>query len=208
MVFLCWHGTDGRTCRRFAIDQTTITRLAAAAAVVVAGAAAAWLWTPQSVPAGAAAAAAAAPGVAAASPDVAGVVMVHVSGAVAEPGLVELRMGSRLADAVAAAGGIVRGADLSQVNLAAPVRDGERVHIPAASRDGPVSVVSADGRIRINQAGPTELESIPGVGPVLAGRIVAFRDEHGPFDAPEDLLDVPGLGEAKLAAMRDVIAIP
>jgi competence protein ComEA len=133
---------------------------------------------------------------------------VHVSGAVAEPGLVELDVGSRVADAVAAAGGTVREADLSQVNLAAPVRDGERVHIPTAARDGPLTPTAGDGRIRINHAGQAELEAIPGVGPVLAERIVAFRDEHGPFEAPEDLLDVPGIGEAKLAAMRDAIAIP
>lgn len=202
MVFLCWHGIDGRTCRRFVIDQTTITRLTAAAAVVLAAAAAAWLWTPQSV------SAVGAPVAVPANPGTAAAITVHVSGAVVAPGLVELASGSRVADAVAAAGGSVREADLSQVNLAAAVRDGERVNIPTAARDGPVAVTAGDGRIHVNQASPSDLEGIPGVGPVLASRIASFREEHGPFETPEDLLDVPGIGEAKLAAMRDAIAVP
>ncbi len=186
---------------RFAIDQTTMTRLAAAAAVLVALAAAAWLWSP-----GAGAAGETAP--LAPVGAVAGTMTVHVSGAVATPGLVQLPLGARVADAVAAAGGTLRSADLAALNLAAPVRDGEQVHIPAVTNEGAAASAADDGRIHLNRATAQELESLPGVGPVLAARIVAFRDEHGSFTAVEDLLDVAGIGEAKLAAMRDVVAVP
>ncbi len=143
------------------------------------------------------------------SSSVVGSLTVHVAGEVRTPGLVELATDSRIADAVAAAGGSTRQADLSGVNLAAPVRDGDQIVIPAAgSGDGSGGSIDADGKIRINRASPTELEGLPGVGPVLADRIAAYRDEHGRFSAVEDLLDVPGIGEGKLAALRDAVALP
>ncbi len=164
--------------------------------------AAVWLWTPQAI-------VAPSPAGSTTSDGEVPRLTVHVSGAVVAPGLVELPMGARVADAVAAAGGTLRSADLANLNLAAPVHDGEQVHIAsAAAAAGEAPVVVADGRIRINDADAAGLEALPGVGPVLAGRIVAFRDQHGPFATPEDLLDVPGIGEAKLAAMRDAIAVP
>lgn len=179
----------------------TMTRLAAAGAVIVALAAAAWLWTPTTVAAGggddSAVPVAPVPGL-----------TVHVSGEVAAPGLVELHAGARIADAVAAAGGTLRSADLSALNLAAPVRDGEQIHVAADRPDAPPAAAGDDGRVHINRAAVSDLEALPGVGPVLAGRIFAYREEHGPFASAEDLLDVPGIGEAKLAAMRDVLAIP
>jgi competence protein ComEA len=139
---------------------------------------------------------------------------VHVSGEVASPGLVALPTGARVADAVAAAGGTLPAADLASLNLAAPVRDGE--HVAIISRSSELSDQGAtvpagavdDGRVHVNRATAAELEVLPGVGPVLAGRIAAHRDEHGAFTAVEDLLDVAGIGEAKLAAMRDVVALP
>ena len=137
------------------------------------------------------------------------VMTVHVSGAVASPGLVVVSEAARVADAIAAAGGSSRDADLSQVNLAAAVRDGEQIVVPSrTTHDGGQTAIAADGRVRINQATAADLEALPGVGPVLAERIVAFRNENGAFSVVEDLLDVPGIGEAKLAGMRDVVAVP
>lgn len=140
-------------------------------------------------------------------------ITVHVAGFVLAPGLVELDERARVADAVAAAGGLRPGADTSAVNLAAPLRDGEQVVIPGlvAGQAGPgggSSAADSEGRVRVNVATAVELETLPGVGPVLAGRIIEFREDHGPFQTVEDLLDVPGIGEAKLASLRDHLIVP
>ena len=132
-------------------------------------------------------------------------IAVHISGEILDPGVVSIPTGSRIADAVAAAGGATARADLAAVNLAAEVSDGDRVTIPAQG-DTP-SISSVDG-VDLNRADAAQMEDLPGVGPVLAARIVAFREDHGPFDAVEDLLDVPGIGEAKLEGMRDAITSP
>lgn len=134
----------------------------------------------------------------------------HVSGAVADPGLVRLATGARVADALAAAGGATARADLSAVNLAAPVRDGDQIIVPvsAAGGDGAVPAPGPDGKVRVNRATAAELEALPGVGPVLARRIVEYREAHGSFSEIEDLLDVPGIGEAKLATLRDAAIVP
>ena len=134
-------------------------------------------------------------------------ITVHVSGEVAAPGLVELTTTGRVADAVAAAGGTTRSADLSRVNLAAPVDDGQQIVIPHLAEQA-ANGEMVDGRIRINTATVGELEQLPGVGPVLAARIAAYREENGQFAVVEDLLDVPGIGERKLEALRDAVAIP
>ncbi len=136
-------------------------------------------------------------------------VVVHVAGWVRRPGLVELGEGARVADAVAAAGGVLPGGDLSALNLAAPIRDGDQVRVPAPGESPPnVDGGSDGGLVDPNQASAAELERLPGVGPVLAERIVAYREENGPFRTVEDLLDVPGIGEAKLAALRDAVDLP
>ncbi len=134
-------------------------------------------------------------------------VTVHVSGLVARPGLVEVPAGGRVADAVAGAGGLLPDADLALLNLAAPVRDGERI-VVGDTAAAAAMVAHDDGKVRVNAADGAALEALPGVGPVLAQRIVDFRTEHGPFATVEDLLDVPGIGEGKLAAMRDVVIVP
>jgi competence protein ComEA len=133
--------------------------------------------------------------------------VVHVSGAVNRPGLVTVPSSARVADAIAGAGGATAGADLAGLNLASSVRDGDQIVVPlvgAATTPGRAT----DRGIDLNRATAAELQNLPGVGPVLAGRIVAYRDLHGPFAAVEDLLDVGGIGEAKLAEMRDSIAAP
>jgi len=140
--------------------------------------------------------------------------VVHVAGWVAVPGLVEVPAGARVADAVAAAGGAKPGAGLAAMNLAAPVHDGEQVVVPGpapAGGDGEAAAggaVTPDGRIRLNAATAAELDALPGVGPVLAERIVEQRESRGPFATVEDLLDVPGIGERKLASLRDLVAVP
>ncbi len=133
-------------------------------------------------------------------------ITVHVSGAVRDPGVVIVPSDSRVMDVVIAAGGATPAADLGQLNLAAAVRDGERVIVPF---EGAVAIKApGDGGVDINSATVAGLEELPGVGPVLAARIVAYRDEHGPFTEVEDLLGVAGIGEAKLAGMRDDISSP
>ena len=131
-----------------------------------------------------------------------GTLTVHITGAVRRPGLVEVVAGSRVADVVAAAGGLAPGARLQGLNLAAPARDGSQIIVPLQSSDSATA-----GPVSMSLATESELSSLPGVGPVLAQRIVAHRLQHGPFQTMEDLLDVPGIGEAKLAALRDA-AVP
>jgi competence protein ComEA len=135
---------------------------------------------------------------------------VYVSGWVATPGVVEVEQGAIVADAIGAAGGALDGALLETINLARPLAAGDQVHIPGPG--DPVSPGSGDpadgGLISPNRSEAAQLEQLPGVGPVLAERIVAHREANGPFETVEDLLDVPGIGEAKLSAIRDLIAVP
>ncbi|MDK1010047.1 MAG: ComEA family DNA-binding protein [Actinomycetota bacterium] len=135
-------------------------------------------------------------------------IRVHISGAVVAPGVVELPSDSIVADAVGAAGGATHDADLTSINLAAALRAGERIVILTVGVSGELMGARAETGIDLNTASASELESLPGVGPVLAERIVAYRTDRGPFRTVEDLLDVPGIGEAKLALMRDAISRP
>ncbi len=144
-------------------------------------------------------------------PDQATSISVHVSGWVVRPGVVEIPDGSIVADAVAAAGGARSGALLDAINLAAPVLAGDQVVVPGPDEEVAVGAPSGaedGGHISLNRADATQLQDLPGVGPVLAERIVAYRDANGPFHTVEDLLEVPGIGEAKLAAMRDLLSVP
>lgn len=135
-------------------------------------------------------------------------VTVHVSGAVLHPGVVVVRSGGRVADALAAAGGATRDADLSRLNLAATIRDGDLITVPGIVAPGEIPEQVDGVGIDINRATVAQLEGLAGVGPVLAERIVTYREENGPFGEIEDLLDVPGIGESKLAGMRDDITSP
>jgi len=185
------------------MDTSQLTRLVTAGVLLLALAAAAWFWPATSHTAEA-------QPVVAADPVGSAGVTVHVSGAVGAPGLVAVPHGSRVADAIAAAGGLLPTADVSVLNLAAPVGDGEQIRVGDASvaSDQLQAGSPDDGRVHINTADATTLQLLPGVGPVLADRIIAYRDSDGPFTTVEDLLDVPGIGEGKLAALRDVVAIP
>ncbi len=132
---------------------------------------------------------------------------VHVSGWVVSPGVVSVPEGSIAADAVEAAGGFLPGARIDRINLAAPVRSGEQI-IVAGPADADGAAGTPDGLVAVNRANSADLQALPGVGPVLADRIVAHREANGPFTRVEDLLDVPGIGETKLAAIRDFVRIP
>jgi competence protein ComEA len=134
-------------------------------------------------------------------------VTVHVSGAVIRPGLVEVDAEARVADAVAAAGGATSEADLGAMNLASTLRDGDHIAVPAIGMSNSPGGFAESG-IDLNTASASKLEELPGVGPVLAERIVEFREREGRFESVEDLLDVPGIGESKLAQMREVISSP
>ncbi|MEX1133611.1 MAG: ComEA family DNA-binding protein [Acidimicrobiia bacterium] len=135
---------------------------------------------------------------------------VHVSGWVVRPGVVEVPEGAIVADAITAAGGARPGAGLEAINLAGPVLAGDQVVVPGpdGAAPGGSPVAANDGLLSLNRADATQLQDLPGVGPVLAERIVAHRDANGPFQTVEDLLDVPGIGEAKLAAIRDLVTVP
>jgi competence protein ComEA len=134
-----------------------------------------------------------------------------VAGAVADPGLHELPAGSRVAAAVAAAGGPVADADLDALNLAAPLADGQRLHVP---RDGePVewtdvpAITAPRPPVDLNRATTVELETLPGVGPTIATTIVDDRAQHGPYASVDDLLRVRGIGPAKLEAIRPLVTV-
>ncbi|MEX0698624.1 MAG: ComEA family DNA-binding protein [Acidimicrobiia bacterium] len=137
-------------------------------------------------------------------------ISVHVSGWVVRAGVVEIPEGAMVADAITAAGGARPGAGLDAINLASVVLAGDQVVVPGPDGQAPGGSPAAadDGLISLNRADVTQLQDLPGVGPVLAERIVAYRDANGPFQTVEDLLDVPGIGEAKLAAIRDVVTVP
>lgn len=149
-------------------------------------------------------------------------VVVHVAGAVLHPGVVTVPAGSRAVDAVAAAGGLAPGADPDRVNLAAPVVDGMRLAIPLVGQAPPVELApqgpggrggaagapgATAGPLDLNSADAAQLDELPGVGPSTAAAIVAHRDEHGPFRSVDALLDVRGIGEAKLEALRDLVTV-
>lgn len=154
-------------------------------------------------------------------------IVVHVSGAVETEGLVELSPGSRLADAIAAAGGGTATADVHRLNLATPLIDGMHIRVPELGEEGadaarplvetaPTGSAaggtdgapgSGGGPVNVNQADLVELQRLPGIGPAIAAAIVAWRDDNGPFESVDDLLDVPGIGPAKLAAIEDQVVL-
>lgn len=148
--------------------------------------------------------------------------VVHVVGEVARPGLVNLAPGSRVDDAVAAAGGVTAAADIERLNLAAPVGDGAQIRVPAVGEEvagplvvetgpGPVSdgamPLTQSGPVNLNTAGAAELESLPGIGPATAAAIITWRTDNGGFLTVDDLTQVPGIGPVKLAALGDLVTV-
>lgn len=144
-------------------------------------------------------------------------VVVAVVGLVARPGLVTVPTGSRVADAVEAAGGLLPGTDPAAVNLAALVSDGQQIAIgvPGVAGSSPASPASGGGGgggggggpVDLNSATAQELDALPGIGPVLAQRIVAHRDEQGPFRSVDQLDDVPGIGPTIFAELAELVTV-
>lgn len=143
-----------------------------------------------------------------------GSVLVHVTGAVRTPGLVSLPAGSRVVDAVAAAGGAADDADIGAVNLARPVADGEQLAVPRVGEPPPAVAGSgpgADGApgalVNLNAATQAELESLPRIGPALAQRILDWRQANGRFAQPSDLLKVSGIGQKLFDGLKDRVVV-
>jgi competence protein ComEA len=132
--------------------------------------------------------------------------VVDVAGAVRRPGLYHLAAGTRIADAVAAAGGATAKADITLVNLAAPLADGEQVLVPlhgAAAAGG--SAPSSTAPLDLNTASAEQLDALPGVGPATAQKIIDYRQAHGPFRSIDELEGVPGIGPSKLAQLKGLV---
>ncbi|MDP3064985.1 MAG: helix-hairpin-helix domain-containing protein [Chloroflexota bacterium] len=132
---------------------------------------------------------------------------VYVSGAVSKPGVYTLAPGDRVEDALAFAGGVLDGADLSRLNLAQRVRDQERIYVPRQGETPPMPTPPTDNRIDINSATAAELETLPQIGPALARAIVSYRTQHGAFASVEELLLVKGIGPATLEKLRDRVTV-
>ncbi|HEY6533914.1 MAG TPA: ComEA family DNA-binding protein [Acidimicrobiales bacterium] len=150
-------------------------------------------------------------------------IVVHAAGAVARPGLQRLAPGARVADLLDAAGGPAPDADLDRLNLAAPLADGQRLYVPRVGESAPAPVspeggggagggsggsggtAAPTGPVDLNTATAEELDALPGVGPATAAAIIDHRERNGRFGSVDDLLDVRGIGPAKLEGLRDLV---
>lgn len=154
-------------------------------------------------------------------------IVIHVIGAVNDPGIVRLSLGSRIIDVIEAAGGSKEEADLNQVNLAYIVEDGQKIHIPSineeveefsnsgyneyiSSNEGNNIIINNEGesqKVNINTASKEELMSLNGIGEATADKIIAYREENGKFNSIEDIQNVKGIGEAKFNNIKENICI-
>src|SRR5215211_1907979 len=142
-------------------------------------------------------------------------VAVHVAGHVRHPGLVRLPAGSRVQDAIRAAGGATSGADLDAINLARKLTDGEQIRVPAPGDPAPppdpavtpgASGTAPSAPLDLNTATPEQLDTLPGVGEVTANRIIAYRSAH-PFTTVDELLEVPGIGQRRFDQLKDLVTV-
>lgn len=136
--------------------------------------------------------------------------MVDVAGAVMNPGVYSLPLNARVFEAIKAAGGLKKGADTSDINQARILRDGEQIYVyPTTTSAGGVArpAMRKNGPVMINRATVKDFESLDGIGPVLANRIVSYRKINGPFAAVEDLLKVPGIGQSKFAQFKEKLRV-
>lgn len=134
-------------------------------------------------------------------------IVVYVSGLVNHPGVITVAEGSRVIDAVNAAGGVAPGADMTKVNLAQTLTDGVQIDVPGGAQTPAATVAAADGKININTADKTELDKLPGVGPAMAEKIIQYRQDKGLFKEVEELKKVPGIGENKFNRLKDKVTL-
>lgn len=210
--------TAAAALRRLGCTPAEVAALAVLATASVAAVGLLWLLArPGSLPS-----AARVPDVAASTSPAAGPLavtqaelIVHVAGAVARPGVYTMPGGSRVGDAVAKAGGPLRKAMLDGLNLARPLTDGEQVVVPdrasvtapAAPASPGVAGAAGAATVNLNQATAADLETLPGIGPVLASRIVQHRDSIGGFKEVGDLRDVPGIGEKTFQSLAPLVSL-
>lgn len=141
-------------------------------------------------------------------------IQVHIAGAVERPGVYQLPAGARVNEALKLAG-ILPEADPHALNLAAPLSDGQQIIVPRVGEEGKIitqgpagsGMGKLQGKININTAGPEELDTLPGIGPSLAQRIIEYRQQHGPFRSIEDLQNVPGIGDKRWETLKDLITV-
>ena len=155
------------------------------------------------------------------------IVVIHITGSVKNPGIVKLKEGSRIEDAIEAAGGLTENADITKVNLAYIVEDGTKIKIPSASEEdigdediidsksgdniiieeNTVSSNNSTQTININKATEKEFETLPGIGPSLASKIIEYRNQNGKFGSIEDIKNVNGIGDNKYEKIKDLITV-
>lgn len=155
------------------------------------------------------------------------IVVIHITGSVKNPGIVKLKEGSRIEDAIEAAGGLTENADITKVNLAYIVEDGTKIKIPSASEEdigdddiidsksgdniiieeNTVSSNNSTQTININKATEKEFETLPGIGPSLASKIIEYRNQNGKFGSIEDIKNVNGIGDSKYEKIKDLITV-
>ncbi|MFM7013550.1 MAG: helix-hairpin-helix domain-containing protein [Actinomycetota bacterium] len=140
------------------------------------------------------------------SGDIVGYLFVHIVGEVENPGIYQLPIGARLVDAVFLAGGLTAEADNSSINLARELSDGEQIVVYKIGENLEQAVESG-GLISINRASESQLETLPGIGPALAARIIAYREANGGFKSKNDLMKVSGIGEKLLSGLVDLITL-
>jgi competence protein ComEA len=190
------HASPLARLRRFEVGATAVRALAAVAVVVALGAGVlAWRSRPTVAPV------APAPLAATSTPTK---LIVAVMGRVRTPGLVQLTEGSRVADAIAAAGGALPETDLSGLNLARKVVDGELITV---GMPAPAAGPGQGALLNLNTATAAQLEQLPRVGPVLAQRIVDYRDQHGGFRSVEQLREVTGIGDSTFAELQPLVTV-
>ena len=141
-------------------------------------------------------------------------IVVQIAGAVPRPGVYALPEGARVQDLISAAGGFLAEADKEFINLARVLEDGERLDVEYASGFSPViptpiiePVTASSDLVNINTAASFQLETLPGIGPTTAGKIIEYRDENGPFRSIQDIINVPGIGPGTYDRIKDLITV-
>jgi competence protein ComEA len=196
--------------RGFAPSRLNIRALVVVAVLVVVGAGwLVWYEQPRAEPVAPAPSSYNAPSAGAAGSP-AGMIVVAVEGKVQRPGLVRLPSGSRVADAITAAGGVLPGVDVSNLNLARKLTDGELILVAEAPPPGSTVAASdpaGGGKVDLNTATVSQLDALPGIGPELAQRIIDYRTQHGGFRSVDQLQQVTGIGDAKYAEIKDLVTV-